>query len=233
MIRDRHAVVVAGGRGTRMRSSVPKQFALLAGKPVLMHTLTAFRRCSFPINIVLVLPETEIPTWKELCHEYSFDTTGEIEVVAGGATRTASVRNGLQQLSQEEGLVAIHDGVRPLITTELVERSYQQAEQHGSAIASVPLKDSIRRVDRTGSKSCHREEYRLIQTPQTFLVSLIQTAYSQVGTQNFSDDASLVEHIGHSITLIKGEYQNLKITTPEDLVVANALLKQAGTTSRS
>ena len=224
MIRGRYAVIVAGGQGTRMRSSVPKQFALLAGRPVLMHTLSAFCQCSFPIDVTLVLPKAEILRWKELCREYSFNTAKEVKVVAGGATRTASVRNGLQRLGREEGLVAIHDGVRPLITTELIERSYQQAERHGSAIASVLLKDSIRQVDKTGSKSCHREQYRLIQTPQTFRMSLIQAAYSQVGTQSFSDDASLVEHIGHSITLIEGEYRNLKITTPEDLVVANALL---------
>ena len=207
-----------------MRLSIPKQFVLLAGKPVLMHTLAAFGRCSFPVRIVLVLPDAEITTWEKLCRRYSFNIIHE--VVAGGATRSASVANGLTQLDREEGLVAVHDGVRPLVTTKLIERSYQLAEKYGSAVASVPLKDSIRRVDETKSEACPREQYRLVQTPQTFRTKLLRNAYNRATAKEFSDDASLVEHAGYFIHLMEGEYQNLKITTPEDLMVAEVLIKQ-------
>ena len=207
-----------------MQLSIPKQFVPLAGQPVLMHTLTAFHRCSFSVHTVVVLPEAEIETWKKLCRQHNFVVSHH--VVAGGSTRSASVYQGLQRIEEEESLVAVHDGVRPLVTPTLIERSYQEAEQYGSAVASVPLKDSIRYISETGSEVRTREHYRLMQTPQTFRTHLLRKAYEQIGTKSFSDDASVMEHSGHAIRLIDGEYRNLKITTPEDLTVAAALLSQ-------
>ena len=220
----KYAVIVAGGRGVRMKRSTPKQFLPLAGQPVLMHTITAFHHCPLPIEIIVVLPDAEIATWKELCQRYTFKV--DHKVVAGGATRSASVYQGLQHVSDGDGLVAVHDGVRPLVTIELIERSFQLAEKHGSAVASVPLKDSIRKVSGSSSESCSREQYRLVQTPQTFRTAWLRKAY-EMSESVFSDDASLVEHSGPAIHLIEGEYRNIKITTPEDLIVVAALLSKA------
>ena len=221
----KHAIIVAGGQGARMQLSIPKQFVLMAGKPLLMHTLQVFDACDLAIRIVVVLPETEMATWAALCRKYAFAVPHE--VAAGGENRSASVWQGVKQLGSQEGVVAVHDGVRPLVSPELIKRSFQQAEKHGSAVASVLLKDSIRKVHGADSKACLREQYRLIQTPQTFRVSLLRTAYETATGKVFSDDASLVEHSGHKIHLIEGEYRNLKVTTPEDLTVAAALFDQA------
>ena len=219
-----YAIIVAGGQGTRMQRSIPKQFIPIEGKPVLMHTIEAFTRCSFPINIIVVLPKAEIAVWDELCQSHSFDVPHQVAI--GGASRSASVQSGLQQIDSKDGVVAIHDGVRPLVSKELIERSLLSAEQYGSAVASVPLKDSIRRTSGSKSEAVSREQYRLIQTPQTFRLALLRKAYQLLEGQSFSDDASLVERSGHRVHLIEGDYQNLKITTPEDLTVATALLKQ-------
>lgn len=226
MARPRYAIIVAGGQGIRMQHHVPKQFIPVAGKPVLMHTLAAFYQCSSAIRIITVLPEAAIKTWENLIEQYAFSVPHQ--TVAGGDTRSASVAQGLRQIGDPDSLVAVHDGVRPLVSPQLIETSYREAAQWGSAVASVPFKDSIRQMTgKTRNAACAREQYRLIQTPQTFRTELLREAYEKLGEKTFSDDASVVEYHGHTVYLIEGEYRNIKVTTPEDLVVAEALLSQA------
>ena len=215
------ALIVAGGNGSRMESDLPKQFILLAGKPILMHTIKAFNHCNVS-NIIVVLPPNQIAFWKELCTQFSFNLPHEI--VAGGASRFESVQNGLV-LCNEEDLLAIHDGVRPFITAEIINNSFDVTAQKGNAVAAVRLKDSIRKVDLLGNKNVNREAYFLIQTPQTFKCKLIKEAYQAQDHINFTDDASVLEANGHAINLIPGDYKNIKITTPEDLLVAEAFYK--------
>jgi len=215
------ALIVAGGSGSRMESDLPKQFILLAGKPILMHTIEAFDQCNVS-KIIVVLPPNQIAFWKELCTQFSFNLPHEI--VAGGASRFESVQNGLV-LCNEEDLLAIHDGVRPFITAEIINNSFDVTAQKGNAVAAVRLKDSIRKVDLLGNKNVNREAYFLIQTPQTFKCKLIKEAYQAQDHINFTDDASVLESNGHAINLIPGDYKNIKITTPEDLLVAEAFYK--------
>jgi len=212
------ALIVAGGNGSRMESEMPKQFILLAGKPILMHTIEAFYNCNVS-KIIVVLPQNQIAFWKELCIQFSFVLPHEI--VAGGASRFESVQNGLMH-SNNADLVAIHDGVRPFITAEIINKSFEIASQKGNAVAAVRLKDSIRKVDLLGNKNVNRDGYFLIQTPQTFKCNIIKDAYQTQDHINFTDDASVLEANGHAINLIPGDYKNIKITTPEDLLVAEA-----------
>lgn len=216
------ALIVAGGSGSRMESDLPKQFIKLARKPILMHTIEAFFNCNVS-NIIVVLPKNQIEFWKELCSEFSFNLPHKI--VAGGASRFESVQNGLVHCNNDD-LVAIHDGVRPLINAEIINKSFEIADEKGNAVAAVRLKDSIRKVDLLGNKNVNRDGYFLIQTPQTFKCQLIKEAYQAQDHINFTDDASVLEANGHAIHLISGDYKNIKITTPEDLLVAEAFYKK-------
>ncbi|MFI5221957.1 MAG: 2-C-methyl-D-erythritol 4-phosphate cytidylyltransferase [Bacteroidia bacterium] len=218
----KHALIVAGGSGARMGTETPKQFLILAGKPLLMHTLEVFQQIP-GINIVIVLPEEFILSWKQLCTGHSFSV--EHKIVAGGSSRFLSVKNGLQEIP--DGLVAIHDGVRPLVTKEMIERSFSVAAEKGNAVTVVKLKDSIReKINSTETRSVRRENFFLVQTPQTFKTSLIKSAYKMAVHSNFADDATVLEEIfNEKINLVTGDYRNFKITTPEDLVMAEALLK--------
>lgn len=217
---EEHVLIVAGGRGSRMRKSIPKQFIQIGGLPILMHTIQVFYQYSQILNIILVLPESEISYWKELCGTFKFTIPHKIQ--SGGLTRQESVQNGLK-LIENEGLVAIHDGVRPFVELKLISLGFQQAKKNGNAIASVPLKDSIRFVTVEENKSVSREDYRIIQTPQTFLASQIKAAYAETRS-SFTDDASVAESAGNKINLIEGNYNNIKITTEEDLVFAEWIL---------
>ena len=220
---EEFALIVAGGSGTRMKSSVAKQFLPLLGKPVLMHTIEAFRQYSPDITIVLVLPENEVEHWKALCKKHSF--TIPHRIVHGGLTRFQSVKNGLAQMPPE-GLVAIHDGVRPLIDKNTIDASFRIATNHGTAVASVRLKESLRVTDQHTTRAVDRAMYRLIQTPQTFRLDLIKKAYENPEDPALTDDASVAERAGYQISLFEGTYKNIKITTPEDLSVAEALMKK-------
>ncbi len=219
---EKHVIIVAGGSGSRMRSTTPKQFMLLAGLPVLMHTINAFHRFSTQIQIILVLPTTEIGTWKTLCRKYDFTVPHIIQ--EGGSSRFQSVKNGLE-IIEGDGLVAVHDGVRPLVSQQIIENAFKTAAKYRSAVAAVRLKESLRYISDNGSKAVDRTNYQLIQTPQTFEVALLKKAYAVTESLEFTDDASVVEASGHAITLIEGNYENIKITTPEDLVIATCLLK--------
>ncbi|MDN4164841.1 2-C-methyl-D-erythritol 4-phosphate cytidylyltransferase [Cytophagales bacterium LB-30] len=221
-----YALIVAGGSGSRMRSEVPKQFLLLQGKPVLMHTLETFHTYSPSVEIILVLPENQLDTWSKLCQEYNFTIPHHIQ--RGGNTRFQSVKNGLA-LVINEGLVAIHDGVRPLLGQELLKKCFQEAALFGNSVAAVPAKDSLRWVEGYDNKSVERKYYWQIQTPQTFRCSVIKEAYKTEERETFTDDASVAEAAGAHIHLTTGDYRNIKITTPEDLVIADALLSKPET----
>jgi 2-C-methyl-D-erythritol 4-phosphate cytidylyltransferase len=217
-----YALIVAGGKGTRIKSKVPKQFLDLDGVPVLMRTINTFYSYSPAITVIVVLPEDDFPLWEELCllHKYN----KPLLLTKGGDTRFQSVKNGLDKI-ESDGLVAIHDGVRPLVSEDIIGASFRLAAVHGSAVAAVRLKESIRMTDQDNTKAMDRSRFRLVQTPQTFTVSLIKNAYQTKEDASLTDDASVAERAGHVISLFEGSYENIKITTPEDLIVAEALIR--------
>jgi 2-C-methyl-D-erythritol 4-phosphate cytidylyltransferase len=207
-----------------MGNSVPKQFLLLAGRPVLMHTILAFRRFEAVIPVTVVLPQEHIEYWRELCAEHGFEEAHE--VAAGGATRFESVRNGLRGL-EGDGLVAIHDGVRPLIEPGTIKRLFADAAIHGSAIPVISPKDSLRWQDENGSHVIDRTFVKIIQTPQVFELNKLRQAYVQAYDRSFTDDATVWEKAGNKPYLAAGQETNIKITTPEDLEVAALLIDSA------
>ena len=220
-----YAIIVAGGSGTRMQSKTPKQFLLLAGRPIIMHTIDAFKLYSVSISIILVLPQQAIKIWESLCETYGIDDDN-IKVIAGGDTRFQSVKNGLDSIDDENSLVAIHDGVRPLVRPEIIDASFKLSKIHGSAVTSTRLKESLRQVDKDQTKSIDRSQYRSIQTPQTFRTELIKAAYVSANENlGFTDDASVAERYGVKISLFEGSYENIKITTPEDLLFAESVIQ--------
>lgn len=216
----RYAIIVAGGKGSRMNTALPKQFIDLCGRPVLMHTIDAFRSAVDDISIVLVLAEQEVERWNNLCRRHSFVSPEAI--ACAGATRFHSVLNGLSLIpSDADGLVAVHDGVRPLVSADMIRRSFDEAESHGAAVPVIPVVDSVRKVLTDGdSISLTRSELRAVQTPQTFSLSLLRQAYSQPFSEHFTDDASVVEASGAKVALYSGEISNIKITHPIDLLIA-------------
>lgn len=216
-----YALIVAGGKGTRIKTKLPKQFLELKGKPILLRTIEAFCRYSEKIEIVLVLPEDDFEIWEAICKKFSFNKP--IVLQKGGETRFQSVKNGLSKI-EGPGLVAIHDGVRPLVSEDIIGASFHLAAVHQSAVAAVRLKDSIRMTDQDNTKAVDRSRFRLIQTPQTFDIALIKQAYEMKEDASLTDDASVAERSGHVISLFEGSYENIKITTPEDLIIAEALL---------
>jgi 2-C-methyl-D-erythritol 4-phosphate cytidylyltransferase len=219
-----YAIIVAGGSGNRMQSSIPKQFLLLEGKPILFHTIEAFYHYSSSLEIIVVLPEKEMESWKNLVNQYGFNI--RVNLTTGGKSRFESVKNGLQTITQQEGLVAVHDGVRPLVTKEIIGNAFQQAASKGNAVVAVSPKDSVRQIQNNGSVFLERNSIRLVQTPQTFQLAQLRAAYQCDDDESITDDASVVERSGKAIFLIEGHYENIKITTPEDLVIAEAILQQ-------
>lgn len=219
---NRYAIIVAGGSGSRMQSELPKQFITLGNKPILFHTIEAFSKCS-PINIIVVLPEKDLDLWNQLCEEHNFSIP--VKTVIGGETRFHSVLNGLNSISDTNGLVAIHDGVRPFIPQNIIENSFTIAKEKLSAVVCVELKDSIREDKNQQNKALNRSDYKLIQTPQTFSLKEIKQAFETPYQDFFTDDASVFEHAGFSIELVNGDYKNIKLTTPEDLIIGKAFLK--------
>lgn len=227
---ERCVIIVAGGKGLRMGGDLPKQFIPMAGKPVLMHTLEAFHRWDPKARLVLVLPKSQQDYWAMLVREIG--CRAPHEVADGGETRFHSVLNGLRRLSDTisghdgQVLVGVHDGVRPFVTPEVIEACFNKAAQTGAAVPVVPLVDSIRELD--GNDASHpvsRERYVAVQTPQVFDLALLETAYQQPYSLDFTDDASVVEALGRDkgVSLVAGDRENIKITTPIDLIVAEAL----------
>ncbi|MBW6534077.1 MAG: 2-C-methyl-D-erythritol 4-phosphate cytidylyltransferase [Mariniphaga sp.] len=217
----KYALIVAGGSGTRMKSPFPKQFIDVNGKPLLMHTFQAFMNFDSNFEFVLVLPEGEIDTWKKLCENHSFSM--KHLVVKGGKTRFQSVKNGLKQIN-EEGIVFIHDGVRPLVSAQTIANCFQTALRKGNALPVIAPSESVREVFNGQNKAVDRNRFFLVQTPQTFRIQLIQDAYNQEYLPEFTDDASVLENTGKKIYLVEGNRENIKITYPEDLKLASLLL---------
>jgi len=222
---EKYALIVAGGSGSRMGTDIPKQFLSLGNAPILMHTVKRFFGFSEKVHIIVVLPEEQIERWKQLCKKNQFNIPHTI--VAGGKTRFESVRNGLNSIGNKaEALVAIHDGVRPFISKKMLENAYTSAEKLGNAVASVPLKESIRKIEKGTNSAVDRSMHRIMQTPQTFLLSKISPAFAVEESPLFTDDAAVAEANGVKINLIDGSYENIKITTPEDLALAEAIIKK-------
>ena len=212
------ALIVAGGQGERMNTAIPKQFLLLKGTPILMHTLKQFSHFE---EIFLVLPSTQFDYWHSLCNTYNF--TLKHTLVAGGKTRFHSVKNGLEKVNTNS-IVAIHDGVRPLVSTSLINRLISQAKDGMGVIPVVSVKDSIRKVDGENSTHIDRSKLYNVQTPQCFFSSNIKNAYTQEFSEHFTDDASVLESNDGKIVTILGEEKNLKITTEEDFKIAELFL---------
>lgn len=220
---NKYVIIVAGGTGKRMQSETPKQFLNVAGKPLLMHTLSRFYAYDAEITIRLVLPGPFIDFWHSLCKRYDF--TVPHAVIEGGDTRFTSVKNGLQK-TKKNSLLAIHDGVRPLVSHETIRRVFDTAEQKGSAIPVLKISESIRKLEgRDRSKPANRNDFCIVQTPQCFRAETLLTAYKQAYHETFTDDASVVEAAGENIHLVEGNYENIKITRPVDLKIAEAFLK--------
>jgi len=218
------AVIVAGGSGKRMGSIVPKQFILLSGKPVLMHTIESFHRFDSEMNIIVVLPESQVARWQELCEEYSFNI--EHKIAIGGASRFESVKNGLA-LVDDEGIVGIHDGVRPLVSQDTLNRCYIEASAYGTSVPVSESKESVRIMEESGkSHAIDRSTVRLVQTPQVFRTKILLESYKQEFKPTFTDDASVVEAAGYPIHLSSGNKENIKITTPDDMIYAEALISR-------
>jgi 2-C-methyl-D-erythritol 4-phosphate cytidylyltransferase len=218
-----YAIIVAGGTGKRMQNSIAKQFLLLKNKPIVMHTLMAFHESPFKPEIILVLEAESHQYWEGLCQKYNF--TVPHLLVRGGDQRFHSVRNGLMAI-KGDGIVAIHDAVRPLVSGKLIAKTYETAEEKGNAIACIKPSDSVRKVKENTSKIINREDLVMIQTPQTFEISQLRKGYQQHYKTKFTDDASVVEKAGFKINLVDGERNNFKITYPEDLELANYLLQR-------
>ncbi len=219
----KYAIIVAGGSGQRMQSAVPKQFLLLQGKPVLYHTLAAFYEADTSTDIILVLPVDQFDYWETLIAGLP---PIPHRLVAGGNSRFQSSQHAIQTLT-EDGIVAIHDGVRPLIDPDLITASFKAASEKGNAVLAVASKDSVRfySADKKSYEHLNREAIRLIQTPQIFSVKDLQEAFKQSYSEDFTDDARVVEALGIHINLVEGSYKNIKITTPEDLLLAEVLMK--------
>ena len=221
----KYAIIVAGGKGERMGAKTPKQFLELNGKPILIHTLEKFKTTFPAIEIIVALPENQIEFWEGIFHSYKLPKVRH-QIVKGGQTRFHSVQNALK-LVKEESVVAIHDGVRPLVSPETIKRCFAQAEEYGNAIPVVEVVDSLRhyskqeKTNEAVSRSC----YKIVQTPQCFTSELILSAYEQDFDKLFTDDATVVEKLGETINLVPGNRENIKITTAEDLVIAEAFIK--------
>jgi 2-C-methyl-D-erythritol 4-phosphate cytidylyltransferase len=216
-----YALIVAGGVGKRMGTTVPKQFLEISAKPVLMHTIARFKAFDESIEIITVLPGSQLHYWRELCEKYSFSIPHKL--VTGGASRYLSVKNGLKYV-EENSLVAIHDGVRPLVSTQTIKRCFEAAKKFGNAVPVIIPADSLRMINKQGSVPFDRRLVKIIQTPQVFDTGLIKKAYLRNYGPDFTDDATVLEKTGETIHLVEGNRENIKITNPEDLIIAAALL---------
>lgn len=222
---DKYVVVVAGGKGLRMGGDVPKQFVPIAGQPVLMRTLRLFAEAEPEAQLILALPRDHQPYWQQLCREYGFDVP---HVVAdGGQTRFHSVQNALRLIPQDAcGIVAVHDGVRPFVSHEVVRRCMCEAWETGAVVPVTPVVETLRRMLPDGeTQTVDRNLFRLVQTPQTFRIDLLKKAYEQPYCEAFTDDASVVEVMGHHVCLVDGNRENIKLTTPADMKYAEYLCR--------
>ena len=219
-----YVIIVAGGKGLRMGGDIPKQFLPIGGKPVLMRTLERFREYSLTLQIILVLPKAQQTYWQQLCQKYNFQL--KYQLADGGETRFHSVQHGLALIPDNaKGVVGVHDGVRPFPSIEVIRNCYETTRTAKAVIPVVPVVETVRHIQGEISATVPRDEYRLVQTPQTFDIQLLKAANRQPYNNGFTDDASVVEAYGHTITLVEGNRENIKITTPYDLMIAEALIQ--------
>ncbi|MBQ3700028.1 MAG: 2-C-methyl-D-erythritol 4-phosphate cytidylyltransferase [Prevotella sp.] len=227
-----YIIIVAGGKGLRMGSDIPKQFLPVGGKPVLMRTLERFREYSPTLQIILVLPKAQQDYWRQLCQQYQFPLPveegvrgGSYLLADGGETRFHSVQHGLALIPDDaEGVVGVHDGVRPFPSIEVIRNCYETAREKKAVIPVIPVVETVRQLEGATSFTVPRDDYRLVQTPQCFDIQLLKAANRQPYNDGFTDDASVVEAYGFDITLVEGNRENIKITTPYDLKIAEALI---------
>ena len=223
-------IIVAGGKGLRMGSDIPKQFLPIGGRPVLMRTIERFREYSANLQIILVLPQSQQEYWQKLCKDYDFRL--DYQLADGGETRFHSVQHGLALIPDDtEGVVGVHDGVRPFPSVDVIRNCYETAREKKAVIPVIPVVETLRHINHPsqsggngGGVTVPRGDYRLVQTPQTFDIQLLKAANRQPYNEGFTDDASVVEAYGHSITLVEGNRENIKITTPYDLKIAEVLI---------
>lgn len=213
-------IIVAGGSGTRMGAELPKQFIELEGKPILMHTLDSLNTIDASIQLVLVLPESQMNFWEKLCGKHAWQVPHLL--ANGGATRFLSVKSGLEQVTGE--LVGVHDGVRPFVTSEMVNSCFAEADKSKGAVPVVPIIQSLRKVDGEGNEAVNRDDYRAVQTPQCFQTTVLRNAFAKADRTDYSDDATVVEATGVSISLVEGDQENIKVTTPFDLQLARLII---------
>ena len=217
------ALIVAGGSGSRMNNNIPKQFIEINGRPLLMHTFDTFFKYDPNLEFILVLPQEHIKLWNSLCKKHQFNLINNIAI--GGKTRFQSVKSGLDKIS-EEGIVFIHDGVRPLVSEQTLKNCFETAVEKGNALPVIPVTESVRVKEDNTSRAVDRSKYFLVQTPQTFRAGLIQNAYNQAENEMFTDDASVLESTGETIYMVEGNRENIKITFPEDLILAGIFLEK-------
>ena len=224
MKNEEYVIIVAGGKGLRMGSDIPKQFLPIGGKPVLMRTIERFREYSPTLQIILVLPKAQQDYWQELCQEYHFNV--EYQLADGGETRFHSVQHGLALIPNDaEGVVGVHDGVRPFPSIDVIRNCYETAREKKAVIPVIPVVETVRHLQGEVSITVSRNDYRLVQTPQCFDIQLLKAANRQPYNDGFTDDASVVEAFGFAITLVEGNRENIKITTPYDLKIAEVLVQ--------
>jgi len=217
-----YVIIVAGGKGERMHSDTPKQFMEINGLPVMMHTMKLFAESCPDLRIVVVLPSQQIKAWDALCLKHNFNIPHEI--AEGGPTRFHSVKSGLHKIPETAAIIAVHDAVRPLVSREVINQCFADASLYGCAVPVLPMSDSLRERQGAASRPVNRDHFVLVQTPQCFRAELIQHAYLQSYREDFTDDASVLEHDGQPIHLVTGNPENIKITTPVDLKIAGALI---------
>ncbi len=216
-------IVVAGGSGSRMQSEVPKQFIELNGLPILMHTLNRFFEYDPQIEVILVLPEGQVEYWNSLCSKHKF--ASNCIIAYGGSSRFESVKNGLEKI-EGECLVGIHDGVRPFVSNDTLNSCFSIAQHYGSAVPVIDAIESIRKLSKDGSESVNRQDYKMVQTPQVFCFSKLKDCYHQPYREDFTDDASVYESAGFKVSLAQGNRENIKITTPMDILIGEALMSK-------
>ena len=219
-----YVIIVAGGKGTRMGGAVPKQFLPVGGIPVLMRTISVFHETDSDLQIIVVIPEEQHVMWEELCKTYAF--TIPYRLAKGGRTRFESVKNGLALVdSEDRGVVCVHDGVRPFVSPEVIRAAIGEARHGKAVVPAIPVVDSLRLcVDGQPTRSVNRSNYFMVQTPQTFPVNMLKRAYRQPYEETFTDDASVVERAGDVVTVIEGNRENIKLTAPMDMLIAESLL---------
>lgn len=221
-----YMIIVAGGHGTRMGSDIPKQFLKIDGKPILMRTLERFHEYDPEMHLIVVLPKEQQEYWHKLCEEYHF--TIPHEIADGGETRFESSKNGLALIPDDaEGLVGFHDGVRPFVSHDTIRRCIEMAEEEYTAIPVVPVTSTLRHIDpRGGGFNVDRSLYREVQTPQVFDITLARQAFNQPDRSQFTDDSSVIESLGCKVSIVEGNRENIKITTPFDLTIAEAIIRK-------